>query len=138
MADFFEVIARGGSWGIYAGTSAEAAIADCAHELRLDPDELTAVQMAQLPDGLWVRVDDDQEARQPDLFLARVTDGWPADTFRLQRDLIHPNAPDILLIGPAVPEERIRRGCAQLGIDPAAIIGFSDTTKRISGSSTHV
>ena len=138
MADFFEVIARGGSWGIYAGTSAEAAIADCAHELQIAADDLTATPMAQLPDGLWVRVDDDQEARQPDLFLARVTDGWPADTFRFERDLIHPNAPDILLIGPAVPEERIRRGCAQLGIDPMEIIGFTGTTKRISGSSTHV
>ena len=139
MADYYEVFAPAGSWGIYAAPSAQAAIADCAHELRLDPDELTAVPMAQLPDGLWVRVDDDQEARQPDLFLARVTDGWPADTFRLQRDLIHPNAPDILLIGPAVPEDRIRRGCAQLGIDPRELIGFAGTKKRIArGESNHV
>ncbi len=58
MADYYEVIARSGSWGIYAAPTAEAAIADCAHELRLDPDELTATPMAQRPDGLWINLND--------------------------------------------------------------------------------
>ena len=58
MADYYEVFARGGSWGVYAAPSAQAAIADCAHELRLDADDLTATPMAQRPDGLWISLND--------------------------------------------------------------------------------
>ena len=53
----------------------------------------------------------------------RVTadSGWPADTLRYQRDMIDPDAPGFLIIGPEVSEERLRRGCAALGIDPGEI-----------------
>lgn len=50
----------------------------------------------------------------------RVTaaSGWPADVLRYQRDMIDPDAPAMLIIGPAVSEERLRRGYAALGFDP--------------------
>ena len=47
-----------------------------------------------------------------------VADGWPADVLRLDRDLIDPATPAILIIGPEVSHERLRRGCAALGLDP--------------------
>lgn len=51
-----------------------------------------------------------------------VADGWPADVLRYQRDLIDPSIPDYLIIGPEVSHERLRRGCAMLGLDPEGII----------------
>lgn len=50
----------------------------------------------------------------------RVTaaSGWPCDVLRYQRDVIDPDAPGFLIIGPEVDEERLRRGYAALGLDP--------------------
>ena len=54
----------------------------------------------------------------------RVTadSGWPADVLRYQRDVIDPDAPGFLIIGPAVSEERLRRGYAALGLDPGETV----------------
>ena len=53
----------------------------------------------------------------------RVTaaSGWPGDVLRYQRDVIDPDAPGFLIIGPEVGEERLRRGYAALGLDPGEI-----------------